>query len=115
MHASPFVVVVLAGALLSACSSTGDNPLTVFADPGKYQYYDCEQLTAQRKQWSNREQELKQLMDRTERSAGGAVVNLLAYKAEHVAASEELEVLESAARGKSCDNPANWKSNSVVR
>ena len=37
-----------------------------------------------------REQELRQLMDKAEQSAGGAVVNLLAYKADHVAAREEL-------------------------
>ena len=117
MQVSPFVTVVafLAAASLPACSSTGDNPLTVFADPGKYQYSNCEQLATQRKQWSGREQELKQLMDRAERSAGGSVVNLLAYKAEHVAASEELKVLESTARGKNCDDPANWRSNSGVR
>ena len=55
------------------------------------------------------------LMDKAEQSAGGAVVNVLAYKADHVAAAEELKVLEVAARAKNCDNPANWRSNSAVR
>jgi hypothetical protein len=106
---------LVAGALLTGCSSTGDNPLTIFADPGKYQYNNCEQIATQRKYWSTREQELRLLMDKADQSAGGAVVNVLAYKADHVAANEELKVLENTARSKNCDSPANWKSNSTVR
>ena len=108
------LAALIAGAL-AACSSAGDNPLTVFVDPGKYQYFTCEQIAGQRKHWSSREQELQMLMDKAEQSAGGAVVNVLAYKADHVAAAEELKVLEVAARAKNCDNPANWRSNSAVR
>jgi hypothetical protein len=108
------LVALAAGALLAGCG-TADNPLTIFADPGKYEYYSCEQIAGQRKHWSTREQELKQLMDKAEQSAGGTVVNLLAYKADHVAASEELKVIEGAARSKNCENPANWRSNSAVR
>jgi hypothetical protein len=108
-------VAVTAGVLLAGCSSTSDNTLTIFADPGKYQYNTCEQIAGQRKFWTNREQELRLLMDKAEQSAGGAVVNVLAYKADHVAANEELKVLESTARAKNCDTPANWKSNSSVK
>src|SRR5713101_9982882 len=75
-----FVGIVLAG-----CSASVDNPLTIFADPGKYQYSTCEQLASQRKHWSGREQELQLLMDKAEQSAGGTIVNVLAYKADHVA------------------------------
>jgi hypothetical protein len=105
---------VMAGGLLAGCSSTGDT-LTVFADPGRYQYNTCEQIAGQRKFWTNREQELRQLMDKAEQSAGGAVVNVLAYKADHVAANEELKVLENTARAKNCDTPEKWKSNSSVK
>jgi hypothetical protein len=109
------VGALLAAACLSACSSMSDNPLTIFADPGKYQYNTCEQIAGQRKYWSTREQELKLLMDKAEQGTGGAVVNVLAYKADRVAASEELKVLETTARSKNCDNPANWRSNSAVK
>jgi hypothetical protein len=104
----------LAGAFLAGCSAI-DNPFTVFADPGKYEFYNCEQIAGQRKQWSTREQELKQLMEKAEQSAGGAVVNVLAYRADHVAAREELKVLESTARSKNCDRPESWRSNTTVR
>ena len=79
-------VILIAGAV-SACSSMGDNnPFTVLADPGKYQYYTCEQITANRKVWAAREQELKLLMDKADQGVGGAVVNVLAYRADYVAA-----------------------------
>jgi hypothetical protein len=107
--------VFLTGAVLVGCSSTGDSPLTIFADPGQYQYSTCEQLAGQRKYWSGREQELKLLMDRADQGAGGAIVNVLAYKADHVAAGEQAKLIEAAARAKNCEIPANWRSNSVVR
>jgi hypothetical protein len=105
----------LAVAFLAGCASTGDSVVTLFADPGKYQFSSCEQLANQRKHWSSREQELRLLMDRAEQGTGGALVNVLAYKADYVAASEELKVLESAARSKNCETPGNWRSNPVVR
>jgi hypothetical protein len=58
---------------------------------------------------------LRELMNKAGQETGGAVVNVLAYKADHVAASEELRVLEAAARSKNCENPANWRSNSTIR
>jgi hypothetical protein len=107
---------LLACAALAGCSSiSGDSPMTVFADPGKYQYFTCEQLAAQRKSWQLREQELRQLMDKAEQSTGGAVVSVLAYKADYVSATEELKVVESAARAKNCDTPDKWNSNSSVK
>jgi hypothetical protein len=104
----------MAGGFLSACA-VSNNPLTVFADPGKYDYNTCEQIAGQKKHWTGREQELRQLMDKAEQSTGGAVVSVLAYKADHVAALEELKVLEAAGRSKNCDPPDRWRSNTVVR
>src|SRR5262245_17337986 len=104
----------IAGGLLQACA-VSDNPLTVFADPGKYQYNTCEQIAGQKTSWTKREQELRQLMDKADQSAGGAVVNVLAYKADHVAALEELKVLEATARSKNCETSDKWRSNNVVR
>jgi hypothetical protein len=109
------VSVVVSGALLVGCASTSDSPVTIFADPAQYQYSTCEQLAGQRKFWTTREQEIKQLMDKANQGAGGAIVNVLAYKADYVAAGEQLKVLEAAARAKNCETPANWRSNSVVR
>jgi hypothetical protein len=40
-------------------------------------------------------QKLRKLMERAEQTAGGAVVNVLAYKGDHVAALEELQLIEA--------------------
>jgi len=109
------LVALLAGAFLAGCSSAGDSPFTLFADPGKYEYFSCEQITAQRKHWSSREQELKALMTKAEQDTGGVIVNVLAYKADHVAAGEQVKLIEEAVRAKNCETPASWRSNSVVR
>jgi hypothetical protein len=109
----PIAGVILAGSVLASCST--DSPVTVFADPGQYQYHSCEQLAGQRKYWASREQEIKQLMDKADQGAGGAIVNVLAYKADYVAATEQIKLVEAAARSKNCETPASWRSNSVVR
>jgi hypothetical protein len=98
----------------AGCSSAG-GPHTILADPGKYQFHSCEQIAAQRKHWLGREEELRLLMNRAEQAAGGAIINVLAYKADHVAASEELQVLDHAARSKSCEMPGDWRSNAAIR
>jgi hypothetical protein len=107
--------LMIAVAAVTGCSSMGDNPVTIFADPGKYQFYNCEQLAGQRRHWSTREQELRLLMDKAEQGAGGALVNLFAYKADHVAAREELAVIDSAARARNCDNSAGPAGSPTLR
>jgi hypothetical protein len=109
------VLALSGGALLSACSSAGDSRLTLFADPGLYDFYSCEQIVGQQKYWASREQELKQLMARTEQSTGGAFVNAIAYQTDYVSAREQLQVLAATARAKNCPTAENWSSNSSIR
>jgi hypothetical protein len=108
MRAAPLVAFsvdgLLAGGILWGCSPAM-GPVTVFADPGKYQFYSCEQLAGQRTYWADRELELKLLMDKADESTGGAVVNVIAYQADYVVAREEVKVIDATARGKNCDKP----------
>src|SRR5262245_43412793 len=84
MHTAPLVALfvgdLVVGEILLACSPAAMGPVTVFVDPGKYQYYNCEQLAGQRTYWTNRELELKLLMDKAEQGTGGTVVNVIAYR-----------------------------------
>jgi hypothetical protein len=41
-------------------------------------------------------------MDRAEQSASGAVVNIIAYRADHVTAHEELKVIDATWKAKKC-------------
>ena len=54
-------------------------------------------------------------MDRAEQGAGDALVNVLAYKADYVAATEELKLLEGAARAKHCSLQIPTHSGQVFR
>jgi hypothetical protein len=106
MRTAPLVALfdgLLVGGVLSACSPAAVGPVTVFADPAKYQFYSCEQLAGQRTYWTNRELELKLLMDKAEQGAGGPVVNVIAYQTDYVTAREEVKVIDTTARAKNCD------------
>jgi hypothetical protein len=93
---------LFAAGLLSACSTSVENTFTVLADPGKYEFYSCDQIAAQQKFWRNKEQDLKLLMDKAGQSTGGTMINVIAYQADYVGAKEELKVLAATARSKKC-------------
>jgi hypothetical protein len=86
-----------------------------FADPGKYEFYSCEQIAANRKLVGDRVEKLKLLMDKAEKGAGGTVVNVIAYKGEYVMAQDELKVIDATSRDKKCKTPENWSSTSAIR
>jgi hypothetical protein len=109
MHIAPRVALsidgFLVGGFMLACSPAAMGPVTVFADPGKYEYYSCEQIAAQRTYWTGRELEMKLLMDKADQGTGGTVVNVIAYQGDYVVAREELKVIDATARAKNCDAP----------
>jgi hypothetical protein len=98
------VVAFILGASLAACSGTV-NEFTVFADPGKYEFYSCEMLAGPRRYWTDREQELKLLIDKAKEGTGGTLVSVVAYQSDYVTAREELKVIEATARIKKCKIP----------
>jgi hypothetical protein len=107
--------IVLASAMLAACSTSSDTSFSLFADPGKYEYYTCPQIAAEQKNWTQRQRDLKALIDKADQSPGGAAVGFIAYKSDYVAATEELEQIHSAARSKKCDGEESWRSSTVIR
>lgn len=88
---------------------------TLFVEPGKYAFHSCAQIGDQIKSWTKRREELKSLMERADQSAGGAAVSLIAYRADYVAAGEELDQLHATAHEKKCDQDATWGSSTVIR
>src|SRR5262245_16667351 len=104
------------GLLLASCSSTGDSSVMLFADPGKYQFHNCDQLATAYKGYVAREQELRELIGKAERTSGGAVVGAIAYRSDYVMASENLRLIDETSRAKGCA-PVNppWRSNTVIQ
>ena len=72
-------------ALLSGCADMSDGMTSAFADPAKYQLYDCKQLEAERKMLSNRMAELQGLMSKAQDGFAGPVVAEVAYRNEYIA------------------------------
>jgi len=108
MRRAPFVALILP-MLLAACGTAIQSPITVFADPGKYEWYSCDQLLPQRKVWENKkgidaahgegQAEHGQLGDQRGGPPG-----------DYVNAREELQVIDATARAKKCKMPDDWQT-----
>ena len=73
-----------------------------FADPAKYELYDCKQLEAERKALAARTAELQGLMEKAETGAAGAVVSELAYRNDYIAVRGQSQLAEEAWRRNKC-------------
>jgi hypothetical protein len=91
-----------AGVALSGCASMSETIAPAFADPGKYELYDCKQLETERKALATRTANLQRLMDKAETGAGGAVVAELAYRNDYIAVRGQSQLVEDAWRRNRC-------------
>ena len=87
---------------LGGCADLGDTALSAFADPAKYDYYDCKLLENERKAISTRTAELLGLMAKAETGAAGSVVGELAYRNDYITARAQSKLAEEAWRRNKC-------------
>jgi hypothetical protein len=100
-------VALLAGAAgLGGCAGMSDGMSTAFADPAKYDLYDCKQLEAARKALALRSAELQGLMVKAKTGVAGPVVAELAYRNEYVAVRGQAKFAEEAWQRNRCQNAA---------
>jgi hypothetical protein len=90
------------GFALAGCSSMPDTMTLAFADPSKYDLYDCKQLEAERKKLATRTAELKGLMEKAQEGVAGPVVAEMAYSNEYVAVRGQASNVEDAWRRSKC-------------
>ncbi|MGJ4950651.1 hypothetical protein [Bradyrhizobium sp. HKCCYLS20291] len=90
------------GSLLSGCAGMSDSMSTAFADPAKYELYECKQLEDERKALATKSAELQGLMAKAETGAGGAVVAELAYRNDYIAVRGQSQFAEEAWRRNNC-------------
>jgi hypothetical protein len=95
-------VLCLLGLALSGCTGMGDSISTAFADPAKYDLYDCKQLENERKALANRSAELQGLMAKAETGVGGSVVGELAYRNDLIAVRGQSHFAEEAWQKNKC-------------
>jgi hypothetical protein len=87
---------------LNGCADVSEGVATAFADPAKYQLWDCNQLEPERKRLATRAAELQGLMARAETGVAGPVVAELVYRNEYVAVRGQAHYAEEAWRGNKC-------------
>ena len=99
------VLALLAlGAGLSGCAEMSDSMTLAFADPAKYDLYECKQLEPERKNLANRTAELQGLMAKAETGVAGPVVAELAYRNEYIAVRGQSKLAEEAWRKNRCQD-----------
>jgi hypothetical protein len=102
LRAASAVALFVLGVGLGGCADMGDSLTTAFADPAKYDLYDCKQLEAERKALASRGAELQGLMAKAETGVGGSVVAELAYRNDYVAVRGQVRFAEEAWQRNKC-------------
>lgn len=87
---------------LNGCADMSEGVATAFADPAKYELWDCNQLEPERKRLATRAAELLGLMAKAETGVAGPVVAELAYRNEYVAVRGQAHFAEEAWRRNKC-------------
>src|SRR5258705_10715063 len=87
---------------LGGCADMSDTLSTAFADPAKYDLYDCKQLETERKILATRGAELQGLMAKADTGVAGPVVAELAYRNEYVAVRGQARFAEEAWQRNRC-------------
>ncbi len=112
-YALPFSRTAAIGALLalgfglSGCASVGENMSSAFADPAKYDLYECKQLEPERKNLAVRAAELQGLMAKAETGVAGPVVAELAYRNEYISVRAQQKLADEAWQRNKChETPA---------
>jgi hypothetical protein len=87
---------------LNGCANMSDSMTSAFADPAKYDLYECKQLETERKTLATRAAELQGLMAKAETGVAGPVVAELAYRNEYISVRGQTKLAEEAWRRNKC-------------
>lgn len=87
---------------LSGCAGMSDSVSTAFADPAKYELWDCKQLEPERKNLAKRAAELEGLMAKARTGTAGPLVAEVAYRNDYLAVRGQAEFAEEAWRKNKC-------------
>jgi hypothetical protein len=90
------------GVGLGGCADMNDTMISAFADPAKYELYDCKRLETERKGHAARAAELQGLMAKAETGVAGSVVAELAYRNEYISVRAQAKLAEEAWRRNKC-------------
>ena len=87
---------------LNGCANMSDSMTSAFADPAKYDLYECKQLETERKTLATRAAELQGLMAKAQTGVAGSVVSELAYRNDYIAVRGQAKLAEEAWQRNKC-------------
>jgi hypothetical protein len=96
------LALVALAAGLSGCAGMSDTIAPAFADPAKYDLYECKQLEPERKNLAARTAELQGLMSKAETGVAGSVVAEMAYRNDYIAVRGQSKLAEEAWQKNRC-------------
>lgn len=102
LRAAILPVLMVLGIALAGCAGMSDTMTTAFADPAKYELYDCKQLETERKNLATRAAELQGLMAKADSGVAGPVVAELAYRNDYVSVRGQARFAEQAWERSKC-------------
>ncbi len=103
-RASVAMALLVLGIGVSGCAQMGDSMTGAFADPAKYDLYDCKQLETERKSLSTRAAEVQGLIDKANTGTAGPVVAELAYRNDYIAIRGQTRLADEAWQRNRCQN-----------
>ena len=87
---------------LSGCAGMSDTIAPAFADPAKYELYNCKQLESERKSLATKTAELQGLMTKAETGVAGSVVAEVAYRNDYIAVRGQSKLADEAWQKNRC-------------
>src|ERR1700727_2644810 len=98
---------------LTGCG--GNGPGSWMVDPGKYEVYHCNDLVTRWKALTDREKELRALMDKASQSGTGAVIGAGAYPSDYERVLPEEKLVQREASEKKCELTTTFQSDQSIR
>jgi len=102
LRAAAGVALLALGMELGGCAEMSDSMTSAFADPSKYNLYECKQLETERKNLANRAAELQGLMAKADTGVAGPVIAELAYLNEYISVRGQARFAEEAWQRNKC-------------
>jgi hypothetical protein len=87
---------------LGGCANLSDGAMNAFADPAKYDSFDCKQLQDARKALAVRAAELQGLMAKAETGVAGPVVAEVAYRNDYISTRASSKLADEVWQRNNC-------------
>jgi hypothetical protein len=101
-RAATALALLVLGIGLAGCADMSDGMTSAFADPAKYDLYECKQLEAERKTLATKAAELRGLMAKADTGVAGPVVAELAYRGDYISVRGQARLADEAWQRNKC-------------